>query len=67
MSCAYLTSSLLFLIRAAIHLLYAYDDLPPSCRRSTQSLENDMATIRVEHENENRMPQAQKDVLDTVI
>ncbi|KAM5534788.1 hypothetical protein V8D89_011504 [Ganoderma adspersum] len=35
--------------------------------QSIQSLENDMAAIRAEHENQNRTLQAQKAALDTVI
>ncbi len=50
-----------------MRLRYAYDDLLPSLRRSIQSLENDMAAIRAEHEDQNRTLQAQKAALDTVI
>ena len=45
-------------------LALRYTDL---ALRSIQSLENDMAAIRAEHENQNRTLQAQKAALDAVI
>ncbi|KAI0776140.1 Tho complex subunit 7-domain-containing protein [Trametes elegans] len=50
-------------IAEKVNTLPSRDELEQSIR----GLENDMATIRAEHENQNRTLHAQKDALDTVI